>query len=106
MTAVERHHDVVLLATAQRVVNQVAIGADPDAGSVPFQVSGKVLFIHYCTVHNVPRDPSVVANILLAYHRFDPVGTDQSLPAVRVVVLVVHDDAIVILLDALDAGRS
>jgi hypothetical protein len=41
LAAVEGDDHVVLLAAAQRVVHQVAVGADPDAGGIPRRSSGK-----------------------------------------------------------------
>ena len=104
LAAVEGHDHVVLLAPAQRVVHQVTVGADPDAGRVPLQVLGKVLLVHHRAVDHVAGDAGRVAHVLLAHHRLHPVGADQGHAPVRVAVLVVDRDAVGVLLHTLDAG--
>jgi hypothetical protein len=105
---VEGHHHVVLLAAAQRVVHQVAVGADPDAGGVPLQVVGEVGFLSTTaryTTWPVTRGGSFT--YCCAHHRLAAVGADQRHPGPALAVLVDHGDAVgLVLLDALDAGAG
>ena len=55
LPAVEGDDDVVLLATAQRVVDEVAIRADPDRRRVPAQVGGHLGVRDDRAVDDVPR---------------------------------------------------
>src|SRR4029078_11964952 len=50
LAAGEGDDPVVLLAAAQRVVHEVAVRADPDAGGVPLQIGRKVLLFDHRAV--------------------------------------------------------
>ena len=104
LAAVEGDDHVVLLAAAQRVVHQVAVGPDPDAGGVPAQVFGEVGLVDHRAVDHVAGHARLVAHELLAHHRLHAVGADQRQAAVGVAVLVVHGHAVRVLLDARHAG--
>src|SRR5205085_10663338 len=101
VAAVEGDDHVVLLAAAQRVVHQVAVRADPDAGRVPLQVGGKVLAVDHGAVHDVARHAGRVAHVLAAHRRLHAVGADERDAAVRAAAAVVHGDAVGVLLDTL-----
>ena len=89
---------VVLLAAAQRVVHQMAVGAHPDAGGVPLQIDRKVFFIDHRAVHHMARYTRRIADILLAHGRLHAVGTDQRDAVVGCAVLVEYGDAVRVLL--------
>ena len=102
--AVEGDHHVVLLTAAQRVVHQVAVGADPDGGRVPLQVDRKVFLVDHSAVHHMPRDAGRVADKLFSHHRLHTIGPDQCAALEGFAVLVPHGHAVVVLLDAHHAG--
>ncbi len=93
LAAVEGDDHVVLLAAAQRVVHQVAVRADPDAGGVPLQVGREVLAVDHRAVDHVARDARLVAHVLPAHRRLHAVGADQGDAAVLTALGVVDRDA-------------
>ena len=100
LAAVESHHHVVLLAATQRVVHQVAIGADPNRSGVPLQVFGKVFFVDHGAVHHMAGHAGRVAHKLLTHDRLHAIGADQGAALECLAVLVPHGHAVVVLLDA------
>src|SRR5262249_17783442 len=104
-TAVEGDDDVVLLAAAQRVVHEVAVRADPDAGGVPLQVGGERLAVDDRAGDDMARDARLVADILPADRGLHAIGADQRAAAVAAALAVVDGDAAFVLLDALH-GRA
>ena len=105
-TAVEGHDHVVLLTATQRVVHQMAIRADPDRGGVPLQIGRKVLSVDHRAVNHMPRHARRVTDILAAHRRLHAIGADQRDASVLPASGVDHRDALVVLLDALNLGRS
>lgn len=66
-----------MLAAAQRVVHQVAVGANPYTGGVPFQIIGDFVLVDNRAINDVAGDAGQVVNIGLAYDGLDADGTDQ-----------------------------
>src|SRR5205085_1429506 len=62
VAAVEGDDDVVLLAAAQRIVDEVAVRPGPDRGGVPRQVGGKLGGIDDGAVDDVARHAHRVAD--------------------------------------------
>jgi hypothetical protein len=83
LAAVEGDDHVVLLAAAQRVVHQVAVRADPDAGRIPAQVGREGLAVDHGAVDHVARDTCLVAHVLAAHGRLHAIGADQRAAAVH-----------------------
>jgi hypothetical protein len=104
LARVEGNDDVVLLATTQGVMHQVAVGADPDAGGVPLQVDREVGAIDYRAIDHMPRHPRRVADELLAHDRLHTVGADQGAAPMPVAVFIDRGDAVRVLLDARHPG--
>src|SRR5436190_4581716 len=78
IAAVEGDDDVVLVAAAQRIVDEVAVRSDPHRGRVPAQVGREVGGVDDGPVHDVAGDAHVVADGLRANRRLDAVATHQS----------------------------
>ena len=106
LAAVEGDDHVVLLAAAQGVVHQVAVGAHPDGGRVPLQVGWKVFFVDHGAVHHMARDPGRVGHELLAHHRLDAIGSDQRAALECLAILVPHGHAVFVLFDAHRPGAG
>ena len=78
LAAVEGHDQVVLLAAAQRVVDQVAVGAGPDDRRVPAQVLGHVgASARPRGRRRGPRRARASPTQLRAHHRLDAVAADE-----------------------------
>src|SRR4030095_1858899 len=77
LAAVKSDHDVVLLAPAQRVMNEMAIRTHPDRRGVPPQVGGHIGVWDQRAIDDMPRDAMPVA--------------DQMLPDDRVHAVAAHD---------------
>ena len=108
LAAVEGHHHVVLLATAQWVVHQVALGAGPQAGGVPLQVVGEVGLVNHGTVHHMTGHAGWVVHVLRAHHALATVSANQRLagPAFAVLVDGRDDFGGFVLFDFFDAGAG
>ena len=68
LAAMEGHHHVVLFAAAQRVMHQVAVRPNPDAGSIPLKILGKIFTLHHRAVHHMASNARRIAHELLAHH--------------------------------------
>jgi len=104
--AVEGHHQVVLLAAAQRVVHQVAVGAGPQHRRVDAQFLGHVVALDHGAVDHVAGHARRIADQVLADHRLDAVGADHRVGLVAVAFGVGDFDAFFVLFDAGDLGRG
>src|SRR5439155_24392478 len=75
--AVEGHHDVVLLTTAQRVMDEMAIRSDPDRGGIPAQVRRHVGLRNQRTIDNMSRYAVPVADQALPDDRVHAVAANH-----------------------------
>ena len=105
VAAVKRDDDVVLLAAAQRVVQKVAVRADPDARRVSLQILRELRPIRDRAIHHMARDPRLVAHVLAPHRRLHALRADQRHAAVPAAFGVEHADSGVVLLDALHLRR-
>jgi hypothetical protein len=106
VAAVEGDDDVVLVAAAQRIVDEVAVRADPHRGRVPAQVGREIGGVDDGAIDDVAGDADVVADRLRANRRLDAVAADQGDAAMAAARGIEDDDAVLVFLEAGDPGRG
>ncbi len=103
LAAVEGHDHVVLLAAAQGVVHQVAVGAHPNRWRRSICSScRKFIFVDHGAVHHMAGHAGRIAHQLLAHRRLDAISAYERLALVGLAVLVVNGDAVRVLFKAID----
>src|SRR5262249_56618629 len=75
--AMKGHHDIPLLAAAQRVMHEVAVRTGPDARRIPLEVRREVAVVGDGAVHHLARYADRIADQLLADRRLHAVARDQ-----------------------------
>ncbi|MNN67502.1 hypothetical protein D3C81_1831400 [compost metagenome] len=101
--AVEGDDQVVLLATTQRVMHQVATRACPEHRRVDAQVLRHILFLDHRAVHHVPGHTRRLTMQRIANHRAHSVAADHGIGAVGIAVTVGQRYAIGVLLKVFNA---
>ena len=88
LPAVEGHHQIVLLAAAQRIMHQVAVRTRPQHRRVNAQIVRHIGGVDHRAIDYMAGHPRRIAQQALAYNRLTAVAADQDIrrPAVAFVI--------------------